>query len=130
MFLLLSFPLQAFLQQSFQKKPWFPLLQAQDVCLLCWPCNASSCLEESIKIDFLCTEKIRSGLSGLRSFATHSGCGAWSRHPGCFPQRADPIRGSVAWDGVDADCPTATMEQPGLAEEVYALLQTFPVNLA
>lgn len=106
MFLLLSCPLQVFLQQSFQMKPQFPLLQAQDMRLLRWPYNGTSCLEESKTIYFLCAEKIRSGFSGLGSFATHGGCSMWSRHPGRFPWRADP----------------AHTEQLSPAEEVHALL--------
>lgn len=73
-----DFSFCAFLQQRFQKKAWFRLLQVQDVCLFGWPCGGISCLEESTSTCFLCTKKIRRGLSGLHSCATHGGCSAWS----------------------------------------------------
>lgn len=82
---------------------------------------------EILIVYFLYAERIRSGLSGLHTFAAHGCCSVWSTHPGCFPQHAGPTHSSVAWIGVDTNCPICTMEHLDLAE-VHALLQPFLVN--
>lgn len=108
----------------------FPYFKCRMCIYPVGPAHGRSCLGESINIYFLCTERIRSGFSGLHRFANHGSCSMWSRHPGCFPQHAGPTHGSVARIGVDASCPISTMEQLGLAKEVHALLQPFLVHLA